>query len=132
MSLIPDAVKESSRWKELHVDVRPDGYCDDTQMETLMQLPLPVLIPSQHGYEIDHKNRFVAFQVDASGYYIEVRLPFESVEMMAKELAVVHGISCKKQPHDNPDGGYLHEESDDSSYDVDGCIYCGRCHVAIP
>lgn len=38
--------------------------------------------------------------------------------------------TCRKAPHDNPDGGYLHGEDDDTPYDVDGALYCGRCHYA--
>lgn len=38
---------------------------------------------------------------------------------------------CQKVPHDNPSGGYLHDENDDSPYDVDGMLYCGRCHVVV-
>lgn len=38
---------------------------------------------------------------------------------------------CRKVPHDDPGGGYLHGENDDQSYDVDGIAYCGRCHRSI-
>lgn len=41
-----------------------------------------------------------------------------------------HGVDCKKEPHWRT--GYLHGEEDDSPYDVDGCLYCGRCHYALP
>ncbi len=41
-----------------------------------------------------------------------------------------HG-TCPKQPHDNPEGGYLHGKDDNSPYDVDGCLYCGRCHYPL-
>ena len=44
--------------------------------------------------------------------------------------SVAHGIDCPKAKH-GPEGGYLHGEDDDTPYDVDGCTYCGRCHVAI-
>lgn len=40
-----------------------------------------------------------------------------------------HGTSCVKAVHVND--GYLHAPDDDTPYDVDGCRYCGRCHVAI-
>lgn len=39
-----------------------------------------------------------------------------------------HPQDCKKAPHDSR-GGYLHESDDDLPYDVDGCLYCGRCHL---
>lgn len=42
----------------------------------------------------------------------------------------VHGINCKKEPH-KPEGGYLHGEHDDTPYDGDGAMYCGRCHCAL-
>lgn len=37
-----------------------------------------------------------------------------------------HGRDCCKATHVG--GGYLHSEKDDSPYDVDGVLYCGRCH----
>lgn len=42
---------------------------------------------------------------------------------------VRHGVDCRKAPHVR--SGYLHDEADDSPYDVDGVLYCGRCHTAI-
>ena len=44
---------------------------------------------------------------------------------------VRHGLTCEKKPHHKRGGGYLHGEDDDSPYDVDHMIYCGRCHEAI-
>lgn len=35
-------------------------------------------------------------------------------------------LTCHKVPHFG--NGWLHDESDDSPYDVDGVLYCGRCH----
>ncbi len=41
-----------------------------------------------------------------------------------------HGAGrCAKVPHEGD--GYLHREDDDSPYDVDGVLYCGRCHRCI-
>lgn len=42
-----------------------------------------------------------------------------------------HGVICLKKSHDRLDGGYLHAETDDTPYDVDGVQYCGRCHQAL-
>lgn len=42
---------------------------------------------------------------------------------------VQHGYDCKKEQHTG--NGYLHHHNDDAPYDVDGCIYCGRCHHAL-
>jgi hypothetical protein len=39
--------------------------------------------------------------------------------------------TCQKAPHNDPSGGYLHAEDDDKPFDVDGVMYCGRCHVAL-
>ncbi len=47
---------------------------------------------------------------------------------LAPGQSMRHGIDCKKAPHNNPNGGYLHHEDDDRPYDVDGMAYCGRCH----
>lgn len=40
-----------------------------------------------------------------------------------------HGITCVKVLHIG--GGYLHDARDDTPYDVDGVMYCGRCHAAL-
>ena len=40
-----------------------------------------------------------------------------------------HGVNCTKEAHVRT--GYLHDERDDSPYNVDGLPYCGRCHVAL-
>lgn len=37
-----------------------------------------------------------------------------------------HGADCPKVEHYGE--GYLHAASDDRPYDVDGVVYCGRCH----
>lgn len=42
--------------------------------------------------------------------------------------AKLHGVDCEKVPHTAP-GGYLHLATDDGAYEVDGLIYCGRCHT---
>ena len=39
-----------------------------------------------------------------------------------------HGLTCRKVEHTLADGGYLHDANDDTPYDVDGIVYCGRCH----
>lgn len=39
-------------------------------------------------------------------------------------------ITCEKVQHIG--GGYLHDDDDDSPYDVDGVMYCGRCHRPWP
>ena len=43
----------------------------------------------------------------------------------------VHGKTCRKALHTDPQGGYLHPADDDRPYDVDGVKYCGRCHRAM-
>jgi hypothetical protein len=42
-----------------------------------------------------------------------------------------HGVSCTKVEHRVGMPGYLHSTNDDLPYDVDGVMYCGRCHCAI-
>lgn len=40
-----------------------------------------------------------------------------------------HGVGfCEKAPHADSKTGYYHAEEDDRPYDVDGVLYCGRCH----
>ena len=46
-----------------------------------------------------------------------------------KDKHVEHGVTCYKVNHIGT--GYLHAENDDGPYDVDGCMYCGRCHYAL-
>lgn len=45
-----------------------------------------------------------------------------------EEKTLTHGVNCPKVAHQPEVGGYLHDEEDDSTYDVDGIPYCGRCH----
>ena len=40
--------------------------------------------------------------------------------------AALHGRDCPKTQHLGE--GYLHASDDDRPYDVDGVVYCGRCH----
>ena len=46
-----------------------------------------------------------------------------------KDCPVEHGKTCCKVEHVGT--GYLHDKDDDGPYDVDGCMYCGRCHYAL-
>jgi hypothetical protein len=41
-----------------------------------------------------------------------------------------HGANCEKVPHTRKDG-YLHDDKDDKPYDIDGVMYCGRCHQVL-
>lgn len=42
---------------------------------------------------------------------------------------VQHGVDCRKVEHTRD--GMLHAADDDTPYDVDGILYCGRCHTAL-
>lgn len=44
-------------------------------------------------------------------------------------FGVTHGLNCPKAPHTH--GGELHDENDDTPYDIDGVRYCGRCHRSL-
>ena len=59
---------------------------------------------------------------------IRCELPATGVSTSSTS-AIRHGINCSKVPHESE--GYLHAERDDAPYDVDGMMYCGRCHEAI-
>jgi len=50
----------------------------------------------------------------------------EFARLHAEPITKQHGVHCPKVEHLG--NGYLHGASDDSPYDVDGVIYCGRCH----
>jgi hypothetical protein len=41
----------------------------------------------------------------------------------------VNKPKCQKAPHTGT--GYLHDADDDRPYDVDGVLYCGRCHRSL-
>lgn len=43
---------------------------------------------------------------------------------------VQHGVYCEKVPH-TEDDGFTHSEADDGPYEMNGTVFCGRCHVAI-
>ena len=47
------------------------------------------------------------------------------------QAVMTHGMNCSKAEHHEGETGYLHGPDDNSPYDVDGVIYCGRCHVAL-
>jgi hypothetical protein len=48
------------------------------------------------------------------------------VKTRCEEHKSGHGRDCHKVKHIG--GGYLHDADDDKPYDVDGVMYCGRCH----
>ena len=52
------------------------------------------------------------------------------LETVAGSTRIEHGFNCRKLPH-GPQGGYLHDEDYNGPYDVDGVMYCGRCHLAL-
>lgn len=47
-----------------------------------------------------------------------------------QNTTIRHGVNCHKVIHGTLPG-FMHDASDDLSYDVDGIIYCGRCHEAL-
>ncbi len=59
--------------------------------------------------------------------------PFSSrngvTKAFLKYCPLRHGVDCEKIPHLGD--GYLHDENDDTPYEVDSYIYCGRCHTAL-
>jgi hypothetical protein len=50
----------------------------------------------------------------------------QGAEPTVKPGSPRHGIDCTKVAHNVE--GLLHAEDDDKPYDVDGVMYCGRCH----
>ncbi len=67
---------------------------------------------------------------DGSVRMLTVAPPCESPEVGASPEVMIHGFDCKKVWHTG--NGHLHREDDDSPYDVDGVLYCGRCHHFLP
>lgn len=51
-----------------------------------------------------------------------------TIEQLATVAHSRHGVNCPKVKHLDQRSGYLHGPDDDRPYDVDGVIYCGRCH----
>lgn len=39
-------------------------------------------------------------------------------------------LTCLKVEHFG--NGWMHDAADDTPYDVDGVMYCGRCHRSLP
>jgi hypothetical protein len=70
---------------------------------------------------VNHIGNYAAYP---DNYRISIR-----AAAPAAPLPQRHGIDCEKMPHTGT--GYLHAPEDDTSYDVDGVNYCGRCHQAI-
>ncbi len=62
-----------------------------------------------------------------------VRRAADTLQILARtsrlDPDITHGVNCEKKPHVRT--GQLHGESDDTPFDVDGVMYCGRCHVAL-
>ena len=58
-----------------------------------------------------------------------LRASFDAARDPTAKEPVRHGTECPKVPHDG--GGFLHAPEDDKPYDVDGVMYCGRCHWAL-
>ncbi len=58
-----------------------------------------------------------------------LRRKSETAQMLARHGVIRHGANCPKVAH--VCDGYLHDADDDSPYDVDGVMYCGRCHVCL-
>ena len=50
-------------------------------------------------------------------------------ESLSQAVHGYHHVNCVKVVHVG--SGHLHGPDDDSPYDVDGCRYCGRCHIAL-
>ena len=53
----------------------------------------------------------------------------EQLDRLIDDCPVEHGVTCCKIDHTGV--GHLHSSDDDAPYDVDGCMYCGRCHHAL-
>lgn len=55
----------------------------------------------------------------------------DQADLSPERQRKVHGVNCPKVFHDPARTGYLHDDSDDSPYSVDGVDYCGRCHMGM-
>jgi hypothetical protein len=74
-----------------------------------------------------HLEAFIDAAGDRDTRYVPERPPM--VIGVADAAQPVHGKTCPKVRHFG--SGDLHDEDDDTPYDVDGVRYCGRCHVAL-
>lgn len=72
----------TDRSKQLRAGVRKDGTVEGCIVETYLAEIYALRFPAQYSYEVDHDNRFIAFQIDNGGTDLEARLPFEIIEEM--------------------------------------------------
>ena len=56
----------------------------------------------------------------------EMRAYAQTAVGQSTEAQARHGTSCPKVVHKS--NGCLHAADDDGPYEVDGLMYCGRCH----
>ena len=64
-------------------------------------------------------------------HFQEIPDRWETLDADEKKIVTFsrHGVDCPKVKHVGE--GYLHGEDDDTPYDVDGAVYCGRCHSCL-
>lgn len=82
------------------------------------------LLKNRGGYYEEHERLEKVFK--------EVICVYENSLNALKETygeTIIHGVNCQKVIHTS--SGYLHADDDDKKYNVDGCDYCGRCHIAL-
>lgn len=74
--------QRAERLRQMRDGVGKDGSVEGNGMETYLAHVYALHNPQQYGFRMDPENKFVAFAVDGSGHYLEVRLPFETVKAM--------------------------------------------------
>ena len=73
--------------RRLTVGIGKVGELDERSIVTHVGIPMPIEMPGQSQFRYDPANRFVAFDVDNGPTNIEVRIPFELVELLAASVA---------------------------------------------
>ena len=74
------------RKMELRAGIRADGTIEGYTVETTAAAVHAMMFPQQYGFTFDHKNKYIAFTIDAGGTDEEVRLPFELVEWFVDQI----------------------------------------------
>lgn len=126
--VIRDGFPESKGWRQpaiLYIETKaPDGKVGPHQAAfhaVLRKEGYPVIV-ARSWADVVAGAIAAGIEIEASchGYN---HPPFPSSKHGTEEH---HGLKCPKAEHVG--SGYLHDADDDGPYDVDGVMYCGRCH----
>jgi len=88
--------------------------------------------------DLERAQKFIreAFANDPKEWWVEKKVipalayEFAAIRAESAPAQPVHGVNCLKVDH-AVGISYGHAPDDDGTYDIDGVLYCGRCHAWI-